>query len=145
MEDPPERLSSDYPDRTDEALAAVIPDSPNEPYDMLAVIDSVVDEGEFMQVHESFAPNILVGFARLDGRTVGIVANQPYHMAGVLDIDASAKAARFVRFCDAFNIPLLTFIDRARIHARHGAGARGDHQARREASLRVRRGDGCRR
>ena len=111
MEDPPERLSADDPGRTDEALAAVIPDSPNEPYDMLAVIDSVVDEGEFMQVHESFAPNILVGFARLDGRTVGIVANQPYHMAGVLDIDASAKAARFVRFCDAFSIPLLTFID----------------------------------
>jgi propionyl-CoA carboxylase beta chain len=111
MEDPPERLSADDPGRADEALATVIPDSPNEPYDMLTVIDSVVDEGEFMQVHEKFAPNILVGFARLDGRTVGIVANQPDQMAGVLDIDASAKAARFVRFCDAFSIPLVTFID----------------------------------
>ena len=111
MEDPPERLSADDPGRTDEALATVIPDSPNEPYDMLTVIGSVVDEGELMQVHEKFAPNILVGFARLDGRTVGIVANQPDQMAGVLDIDASAKAARFVRFCDAFSIPLVTFID----------------------------------
>ena len=111
MEDPPERLSADDPGRTDEALATVIPDSPNEPYDMLTVIHSVVDEGEFMQVHENFAPNILVGFTRLDGRTVGIVANQPDQMAGVLDIDASAKAARFVRFCDAFSIPLVTFID----------------------------------
>ena len=111
MEDPPVAPSADDPRRTDEALALVIPDNPNEPYDMLSVIGSVIDEGDFMQVHERFAPNVLVGFARLDGRPVGIVANQPDQMAGVLDIDASAKAARFVRFCDAFSIPLVTFID----------------------------------
>ncbi len=111
MEDPPEHRGADDPARTDEALAHLIPDSANEPYDMLAVVVRAVDDGVFMQVHEGFARNILVGFARMDGRTVGIVANQPNHLAGVLDIDASSKAARFVRFCDAFNIPIVTFID----------------------------------
>ena len=111
MEDPARQPSLDDPGRTDERLGAIIPDSPNQPYDMVDLISRVVDRAEFMQVHERFAPNILVGFARMDGRPVGIVAQQPDHMAGVLDINASVKAARFVRFCDAFNIPLLTFID----------------------------------
>ena len=111
MEDPIRQPSLDDPGRTDERLGAIIPDSPNQPYDMVDLISRVVDRAEFMQVHERFAPNILVGFARMDGRSVGIVAQQPDHMAGVLDINASVKAARFVRFCDAFNIPLLTFID----------------------------------
>ena len=111
MDDPPRTAPYDDPSRADESLASIIPDNPNQPYDMLDVITSVVDDGDFMQVHERFAPNILVGYARMDGRSVGIVAQQPNHLAGVLDIDASVKAARFVRFCDAFNIPLLTFID----------------------------------
>ena len=111
MQDPPRAFTDDDPDRPNPDLAHVIPDNPNQPYDMLDVIHPVVDRGEFMQVHEGFAQNIMVGFARLDGRTVGIVANQPDQMAGVLDIDASVKSARFVRFCDAFNIPIVTFID----------------------------------
>ena len=111
MEDPPRRQPTDDPERRDEDLAYVIPDNRNQPYDMLDVIHRVVDDSEFMQVHENFAPNIVVGFARFDGRTVGIVGNQPGQLAGVLDIDASVKSARFVRFCDAFNTPLVTFID----------------------------------
>ena len=111
MEDPPHRASVDDPHRADEELAHVIPDSPNQPYSMLDIIGPVVDDGDFMQVHQLFARNIIVGFARMDGRTVGIVAQQPDHLAGSLDIDASVKAARFVRFCDAFNIPLVTFVD----------------------------------
>ena len=111
MEDPPRVIPNDRNDRRDEELSHVIPDNPNQPYDMLDVIGKLVDSGDFMQVHEAFAPNIVVGFARFDGRTVGVVGNQPDHMAGVLDIDASVKSARFVRFCDAFNIPLVTFID----------------------------------
>jgi propionyl-CoA carboxylase beta chain len=92
-------------------LDAIIPDSPNTPYDMREVIGRVVDEGEFLEVHELFAPNIVVGYGRIDGRSVGVVANQPTQFAGCLDIDASEKAARFVRTCDAFNIPVLTFVD----------------------------------
>ena len=111
MEDPPVQPSLDPPDRTDEGLAHVIPENPNQPYSMLDVIGPVVDDGDMIQVHELYAPNVIVGFARLDGRPVGIVAQQPDHLAGVLDIDASMKAARFVRFCDAFNVPLVTFID----------------------------------
>ncbi len=111
MEDPPRVEIGDDPERADPALAHVIPDNPSQPYSMLDVISAVVDRGEFMQVHEHFAPNILVGFTRFDGRTAGIVANQPDHLAGVLDIDSSVKAARFVRFCDAFNIPLVTLVD----------------------------------
>ena len=99
------------PARADAALDEIVPDNPNQPYDMLGVIESVVDDGDFMQVHEMFARNVIVGFARIDGRTVGLIAQQPMVMAGVLDIDASVKAARFVRFCDAFNIPLVTFVD----------------------------------
>ncbi|MFI9452905.1 acyl-CoA carboxylase subunit beta [Amycolatopsis sp. NPDC052450] len=96
---------------SDRELDTLIPDSPNQPYDMHEVINRVVDDGDFLEVHELFAPNILVGFGRVNGRSVGIVANQPTQFAGCLDIDASEKAARFVRTCDAFNIPVLTFVD----------------------------------
>ncbi|MFW6195353.1 MAG: acyl-CoA carboxylase subunit beta [Chloroflexota bacterium] len=103
--------SEDDPDRVDDTLASVVPDSPNQPYEMLDVVDAIVDSGEFLEVQERFARNIITGFARMDGHTVGIVAQQPNYMAGVLDIDASDKAARFVRFCDAFNIPIVTLVD----------------------------------
>ncbi len=111
MEDPPRYDALDDPQRRDESILHIIPDNSNAPYDMTQIIERVVDNGEFMQVHEAYARNVIVGFARMDGGSVGIVAQQPSHLAGVLDIDASGKAARFVRFCDAFNIPLLTFID----------------------------------
>ena len=110
-EEPPRTNSKDDPARRDEALPYIIPDDPKQPYDMLDIISRVVDNEDFMEIHKSFAQNILVGFSRMDGRTVGIVAQQPQFLAGVLDINASVKAARFVRFCDAFNIPLVTFID----------------------------------
>jgi propionyl-CoA carboxylase beta chain len=111
VDDPPRVESADPPDRAAETLDTIVPASPNQPYDMLDVIRAIVDEGYFLEVHEHFARNILVGFARLAGRPIGIVANQPAHLAGTLDIDASVKGARFVRFCDAFNIPLVTFED----------------------------------
>ena len=111
MEDPPMRPTSDDPLREDPELDHIVPDNPNKPYDMKDVIRRVVDDGIFFEVHEHFAQNIIVGFAHLGGMVVGIVANQPAVLAGVLDIDASVKAARFVRFCDAFNIPLVTFVD----------------------------------
>ena len=111
MEEPPRQQSLDDPGRRDEGLLHVVPDDANLPYDMVDIIRRVVDDGDFMEVHEAFAPNILVGFARMDGRPVGIVAQQPDRLAGVLDINASVKAARFVRFCDAFNVPLVTFVD----------------------------------
>jgi propionyl-CoA carboxylase beta chain len=102
---------SDPPDRADESLNRLVPEDPMQPYDMKDAIHAIVDEGNFFEVHEHFAPNLVVGFARLGGRPVGIVANQPAFLAGVLDINASVKGARFVRFCDAFNIPLVTFED----------------------------------
>ncbi len=111
QETPPYRATDDPPDRADEELLDIVPDEPKLPYDMHEVIERVVDDGVFLAVHADFAPNIIVGFARLGGRSVGIVANQPAVLAGVLDIDASVKAARFVRFCDAFNVPLVTFED----------------------------------
>jgi propionyl-CoA carboxylase beta subunit len=111
LDDPPRLAPDDSPDREDEALDRIVPASPNQPYDMLDVIHAVVDAGYFLEVQLHFAKNILVGFARLDGRPVGIVANQPAVLAGTLDINASVKGARFVRFCDAFNIPLVTFED----------------------------------
>jgi propionyl-CoA carboxylase beta chain len=111
VDDPPRRDSGDSRDREDPALDRLVPAEPTQPYDMLDLIHSVADGGEFLEVHQHFARNIIVGFARLDGRPVGIVANQPAHLAGTLDIDASIKGARFVRFCDAFNIPLVTFED----------------------------------
>jgi propionyl-CoA carboxylase beta chain len=111
MEDPPFVRTNDDPLRTEAALDTLIPDNPNKPYDMKDVIRLIVDNGEFLEIHEHYAMNIVVGFARLGGHSVGVVANQPAVLAGVLDIDASEKAARFIRFCDCFNIPLVTFED----------------------------------
>jgi propionyl-CoA carboxylase beta chain len=111
MDDPPRVHTSDPPDRRDERLNTIVPEASNQPYDIRDVVHAVVDERYFFEVHEHYAPNIVVGFARLSGRSVGIVANQPAYLAGVLDIDASVKAARFVRFCDCFNIPLVVFED----------------------------------
>ncbi len=110
MEDPP-FLPGDDPLRMDERLDTIIPDDPNKPYDIKEVIRMIVDGGQFFEIHENYAANIVVGFARLGGHSVGIVANQPAVLAGVLDIDASEKGARFVRFCDSFNIPIITFED----------------------------------
>jgi len=111
LEDPPRKPSSDSASRRDEALNSLVPEEAQKPYDIKDAIHSIVDDGYFFEVHELFARNIVVGLARLDGRPVGIVANQPAFLAGVLDINASVKGARFVRFCDAFNIPLITFED----------------------------------
>jgi len=111
VDDPPRRTCTDPIDRADAALDTVVPAESNQPYDIKDVIHGVVDDGDFFEVHEHYAKNIVVGFARLNGYSVGIVANQPAFLAGVLDINASVKGARFVRFCDAFNIPLITFED----------------------------------
>jgi propionyl-CoA carboxylase beta chain len=111
LDDPPLRPNQDPEDRRDETLLDLVPDSSTKPYDMHDVIGRVVDDGRFLEVHRGYADNILVGFARLGGRPVGIVANQPAVLAGVLDIAASAKAARFIRFCDCFNLPVVTFVD----------------------------------
>ena len=111
MEDSPIRPTSDDPNRRDEKLNSLVPDNPNKPYDIKDVITTVVDENYFLEVQKDYARNIVIGFARLGGRTVGIVANQPAFLAGVLDIDASVKGGRFVRFCDCFNIPIVTLID----------------------------------
>lgn len=111
METAPPRPTSDPAGRTDDMLNEIIPDSPNKAYDMYRVVRSIVDDGDFFEVHKDFARNIIVGFAHMNGRSVGIVANQPGMLAGVLDINASRKASRFVRFCDAFNIPLVTLVD----------------------------------
>jgi len=111
LDEAPRGAVSDAVDREDPALDELVPDQPNQPYDMRALVRAVADQGEFVEVHEHYARNILVGFARFGGQSVGVVANQPAHLAGTLDIDASVKGARFVRFCDAFNIPLVTFED----------------------------------
>ena len=111
MEDPPAVEPSDDPNRTDETISKIIPDDPDKPYDVKEIIYRVVDGGEFLEVQPLWALNIVVGFARLNGRSVGIVANQPMHYAGALDINSAMKAGRFIRFCDAFNIPVLTFVD----------------------------------
>ena len=111
LDDPPRTQTTDPSDREDAALDALVPELPNQPYDILDLIRSIADDGAFLEVHRHYARNIVVGFARLGGQPVGIVANQPAHLAGVLDIDASVKGARFVRFCDAFNIPLVTLED----------------------------------
>lgn len=111
MEDPPFRETSDPVDRLDEDLNFVVPDDPNQPYDIREIIKTVLDDNYFFEIHEHFAKNIVIGFGRLGGKSVGIVANQPDYLAGVLDIDSSDKGARFVRFCDAFNIPLITLED----------------------------------
>jgi acetyl-CoA carboxylase carboxyltransferase component len=111
LEDPPFTLSGDDPLRMEDDLDRLIPNDPSKPYDMKEVIHMVVDQGEFYEIHSGYAMNIVVGFARLGGHSVGIVANQPAVLAGVLDINSSEKAARFIRFCDAFNIPIVTFVD----------------------------------
>src|SRR5665648_318077 len=107
----PEWPSFDDIERVEMSLDTLIPNNPNQPYDIKELITKVVDEGDFFEIQDLFAKNIVTGFARMEGRTVGIVANQPLVLAGVLDSDASRKAARFVRFCDAFNIPIVTFVD----------------------------------
>ncbi|MFB6126027.1 MAG: acyl-CoA carboxylase subunit beta [Halolamina sp.] len=111
VEDPPRVEPWDDPKRADDALETIVPDEPRKPYDIVDVVDSVVDEGSFFETHENFAKNVVTGFARLDGRSVGVVANQPRVNAGTLDIEASEKAARFVRTCDSFNVPVVTFVD----------------------------------
>ena len=111
LEDPPRQATQDPADRREESLNEIVPEDPLKPYDIKDVIHAVVDEGYFFEVHEHYAKNLVVGFARFDGRAVGMVANQPAFLAGTLDIAASVKGARFVRFCDAFNIPLITFED----------------------------------
>ncbi|SFD95635.1 acyl-CoA carboxylase subunit beta [Thermophagus xiamenensis] len=111
LEEPPLVECHDPIDRVEDSLNSIIPDNPNQPYDMKEVIYSIVDDGEFLEVHRNYAKNIIVGFCRMGGASVGVVANQPNFLAGVLDCDASRKAARFVRFCDAFNIPILTLVD----------------------------------
>jgi propionyl-CoA carboxylase beta chain len=111
MEDPPYVPNGDDPLRMEEALDSIVPHDPSKPYNIKDVICMIVDEGDFFEIHEDYATNIVVGFARLGGHSVGIIANQPAVLAGVLDIDSSEKAARFIRFCDSFNIPLITFVD----------------------------------
>jgi len=111
LDDPPFVETNDDPNRMEQNLQSIIPDNPNKPYDIKDIITAILDNKEFFEVHELYAPNIVVGFGRLGGRPVGIVANQPAVLAGVLDIDSSLKGARFVRFCDAFNIPLVVFED----------------------------------
>jgi propionyl-CoA carboxylase beta chain len=111
MEGPPAVDTRDDPNRMDEELLDIVPEEPSKSYDMKEIITRVIDDGDFMEVHRQFAPNLIVGFARLDGRTIGVVAQQPMQHAGVIDINASDKGARFVRFCDCFDIPLLTFVD----------------------------------
>jgi propionyl-CoA carboxylase beta subunit len=111
IDEAPRRPTADPANREDESLDRLVPESPNQPYDMHDLVHAIADDGEFLEVHQHFARNLIVGFAHLGGRSVGIVANQPAHLAGTLDIDASVKGARFVRFCDAFSIPLVTFED----------------------------------
>lgn len=111
LDDPPMADQDDDPDRIDEDLRAIVPDDANRAYDMLEIITRIVDNGEFLDIQRDFAPNIIIGYGRLAGRPIGIVAQQPAYLAGVIDIHASVKAARFVRFCDAFNIPIVTFVD----------------------------------
>lgn len=111
LEEPPVEPCDDPIDRLDEALNDIIPENPNKPYDVKDVIYSIIDHSEFLEVHRNYAPNMITGFARFNGMSVGIVANQPKYLAGVIDINASRKAARFVRFCDAFNVPVVTLVD----------------------------------
>jgi len=111
VDDPPFRPATDDPNRRDEALDTIVPENPNKPYDMRDIVTRVVDDARWLEIQGDWAQNILIGFARIGGYSVGIVANQPAFLAGCLDIDASVKAARFVRFCDCFNIPLVTFVD----------------------------------
>jgi propionyl-CoA carboxylase beta chain len=119
------------------SLDTLVPDNPNKPYDMKELILKTVDDGDFFELQPDYAKNIVIGFARMDGQTVGIVANQPLVLAGCLDIKSSIKAARFVRFCDAFNIPVITFVDVPGFMPGTSAGVRRHHQARRQAAVRL--------
>ena len=140
LEEPPVVATDDDPTRLCPELHDIIPASSNQPYDMHKVIEAVVDDGEYFEYARRWAPNIVCAYARLDGQVVGIVGNQPMHLAGVLDIESSEKAARFVRTCDAFNIPLVIVRRRARLPARRRPGARRHHPPRRQAALRLLRG-----
>ncbi len=141
-ERPPQYHSDDDPHRLVDALDELVPDSPNKPYDMSEAIDAIVDYGDFLEIQPLYAKNIICGFGRVNGHAVGIVANQPNVLAGVLDTRSSIKAARFVRFCDAFNIPLVTFVDVPGLSAGNRSRVRRNHLARRQAALCLRRGDG---
>jgi propionyl-CoA carboxylase beta chain len=138
----PVRPSGDPAERAEPSLDTLVPDNPNKAYDMHELIVKVVDDGDFFELQPDYAKNILIGFARMQGQTVGIVGNQPLVLAGCLDIKSSIKAARFVRFCDAF-IPVVTFVDVPGFHARHVAGVWWNHQTRREVVVCLRRGDGA--
>jgi propionyl-CoA carboxylase beta chain len=135
--------TDDPSDRIEMSLDKLVPDNPNQSYDIKELIIKIVDENDFFELQRDSAKNIVIGFARMGGTTVGIVANQPLVLAGCLDIKSAIKGARFVRFCDAFNIPIVTFVDVPGIHAGHRAGVRRHHQARREAAVRVRRVHGA--
>ena len=139
----PVRPTLDPVDRDDASLDTLVPDNPNKPYDIKELILKVVDEGDFFELSPEWAGNIVVGFGRMAGRTVGFVANQPMVLAGCLDIDSARKGARFVRFCDAFNIPIVTFVDVPGFLPGTPAGVRRHHQARRQAALCLCRGDGA--
>jgi propionyl-CoA carboxylase beta chain len=138
MEEPPHAKTSDDANRVDTALDSFIPENANQPYEMRDLIKTIADEGHFLEVHQHFARNLVVGFVRMNGHPVGVVANQPAFLAGVLDINASRKGARFVRFCDSFNIPLLVLED---VPGFLPGRVRGDHHSRRETAVRARRGD----
>ena len=140
LEDPPAYAPTDDPGRVAEALTHIVPDRAKEPYDMHEVIRYVVDDGEFLEVFPLWAMSVVIGFARLDGKSVGVIANQPKVRGGTLDIDASEKASRFVRFCDAFNIPILTLVD-GPASCRGRTGVQRHHPARGEAPVRLRGGD----
>ena len=139
----PELPTYDAWDRMEPSLDTLIPDNPNKPYDIKELIHKIVDEGDFFEIQETFARNMVTGFARMEGRTIGIVANQPMILAGVLDSDASRKAARFVRFCDCFNIPIVTFVDVPGFLPGTDQEYGGSDQARRQAAVCLRRGDGA--
>jgi acetyl-CoA carboxylase carboxyltransferase component len=142
-EAPPAIPSTDDPQRRDPSLQSLIPENPHQPYDMKAAIVAIVDKGSFLEVQEHFAQNLVVAFGRLDGAVVGIVGNQPRILAGALDINAAVKGARFVRFCDAFNIPLVTLVDVPGFLPWNDPGVQRHHPARRQAPLRVCRSDGA--
>ncbi len=137
LSDPPSVATTDPSDRMDPALNDVVPDDPRMPYDMHDVIRKIVDDTTLLEIQPGWASNIIVGYARLGGRSVGIVAQQPAVLAGALDIDASIKAARFVRTCDCFNVPIVTFVDVPGFHAGRRTGTRRDHQARRKTAVRL--------
>ncbi len=137
LDAPPHVASGDDPGRETSDLLRIVGDDPQQPYDVRAVIEVLVDDGEFLEVQGDYARNIVVGFVRLDGQSVGIVANQPEVLAGVIDINASSKAARFIRFCDAFHIPVVTLVDTPGFLPGCRSGAGWDHPSRGQASLRL--------